>query len=65
MPGWGEALAALIVILKPILVPGVAFVAGWLFPSPLQKAKKGSEDVAKGEQQASSGEDTSKLDTLP
>lgn len=63
MTSWWEAIPALIVILKPVLVPLGAFLAGWFFPSPLQKAKKGTEDVANSEKQGE--QDTSKLDKLP
>lgn len=59
-------ILGLLTMLKPFLVPAITFLAGVLFPSPLQKAVKGTEDVHQKEKDVSEGTaPTSDLDRLP
>lgn len=60
------AIISILPILKPLLAPLVAFLAGWLFPSPLQKAINAQGAVHDAEIKAStSSGDVSDLDRLP
>jgi hypothetical protein len=59
-------LIAIFTALKPFLVPALTFLAGWLFPSPVQKAQKGITDVHNTEKAVDEGTaPTSDLDKLP
>lgn len=59
-------LLALLPILKPFLAPLVAFLTGWMFPSPIQKAidQQGKNHDAESKA-TDSGGDVSDLDRLP
>lgn len=57
---------AILALLKPFLAPLLTFLAGWLFPSPIQKAINGQEKVHDAERKATdSGGHVSPLDSLP
>jgi hypothetical protein len=58
-----SGILALLAILKPILVPLGAFLAGLLFPSPIQKAISGTTEVHKNEEDAKNN--SVNLDSLP
>ena len=56
----------LLTILKPFLVPLATFLAGVLFPSPLQKQQKEEENIHEAEKKADSTQgNMSDLDHLP
>lgn len=59
-------ILAILTALKPILVPLVTFLAGWLFPSPIQSAinTTGKEHDAETKASDSRG-NVSDLDNLP
>lgn len=60
------SIIGIITLLKPIIAPLITFLAGWLFPSPLQKAidKQGEIHDAERKAQDSHG-NVSDLDRLP
>jgi hypothetical protein len=59
------SILTLLTALSPILKPALAFLAGWLFPSPIQKAQKGIDDVHEVEKKVSEGSaPTSDLDRV-
>lgn len=59
-------IAAILALLKPLLLPFLTLIAGWLLPSPLQKAKKGQEDVSEDEKKLTDSRgDIGGLDDLP
>lgn len=59
-------LLSIFAVLKPFLAPLLAFLAGWLFPSPLQKAIDQQGMVHDVEKQATdSAGDVGGLDHLP
>lgn len=59
-------ILAVLTALKPILTPLVAFLAGWLFPSPIQKAINDQGKVHDAERKATdSAGNVSDLDNLP
>lgn len=61
-----EGILAALALLKPLLLPLMTFLAGWLFPSPLQKAKQGQVEVHDAESKATASRgDVSDLDNLP
>lgn len=61
-----EGIFAIVLILKPILVPLATLIAGWLMPSPFQKAAKGQADTHAAEKKADETRgDVSDLDNLP
>jgi hypothetical protein len=60
------AIMGVLTILKPFLVPLFTFLAGWAFPSPLQKAIDGQGSVHDAETKATnSAGNVSDLDHLP
>lgn len=57
---WAAILAALF---KPVILPILTALVGWLIPSPLQRAAKAPVEVADAEKKADAG-DTGALDHL-
>lgn len=60
------AIIGILATLKPILLPLITFLAGWIFPSPIQKAidQQGKIHDAEGKADSSRG-NVSDLDHLP
>lgn len=59
-------ISAIVAALKPFMVPFMTFLAGVLFPSPLQKTISGQDKVHDAEKKADeTGGDMSDLDSLP
>ncbi len=54
-------ITILTAIFKPIIVPILTALLGWLLPSPLQKAAKGPAEVADAQKKGNAG-DPSDLD---
>lgn len=46
------AILGLLTLLKPILMPLMTFLAGWLMPSPIQKAANDQAKVQDAEKNA-------------
>lgn len=59
------AILGILTAIKPFLVPLFTFLAGWLFPSPIQKTLDGQGSVHDAEGKASASGDTTGLDHLP
>lgn len=60
------AILGILAVLKPFLGPLVAFLAGWLFPSPIQKAIGQQGDIHDAERKAQDSHgDVTDLDRLP
>lgn len=52
-------------IVKPFALPLIGLLAGWLMPSPLQKANKNLEKLHAAQDKADAVGDVSDLDHLP
>lgn len=60
------SIIAILALLKPFLGPLFALLAGWLLPSPLQKAARSQEEIDAAERLAQSSRgNVSDLDNLP
>lgn len=59
-------IAAILAVLKPFLAPLAAFLAGWLLPSPAQKAARKQSEIHDAETKADDSRgDVTDLDNLP
>lgn len=58
--------STILLLLKPLLAPLISFIAGYLLPSPMQKAARRSEEIHNAEQKADATRGyVDDLDNLP